>query len=344
MTKDLALMTTTDVRQISDSVAKSRLFKGFENPEAAFALMMLCQAEGLHPIHAVRRYDVIDGKPAMKSDAMLADFMKRGGKVKWLKYTATAVAAEFHSHGLIEPVVVEWTIEMAKTAGLAAKNNWRNFPRAMLKARVISEGIRIAMPEVVGGTYASEEVSDFPEVNAPEYIPPVAAIEAVVVEAPRSEAPKASPAPTAVPAPSAAPSSAESAPSPSEREPGSDDGDDAEAMDDPSDKVECFDSKGVQSWEPRRTPAQNREFHRCLTEREMRHDGEDHTDNKGTVIEGYRKRLKKHFGKTDSSELSVREMGKILDLLNKATAMHGTPEQKRERQQQRVIDASEGRR
>ena len=46
------------------------------------------------------------------------------------------------------------------------KDNWKNYPRAMLRARVVSEGIRTVFPGVVLGVYTPEEVQDIP--NPPQ--------------------------------------------------------------------------------------------------------------------------------------------------------------------------------
>src|SRR5207253_3013162 len=52
--------------------------------------------------------------------------------------------------------------------GLAGKDNWKNYPRQMLTARVISEGIRTVLPGVVAGVYTPEENQDFaPEPTRP---------------------------------------------------------------------------------------------------------------------------------------------------------------------------------
>lgn len=172
-TTALAVMAPQDVRAVAESVAKSGLFKGFERPDAAFALMMLCQAEGLHPIVAVRRYDVIQGRPAMKADAMLADFLKAGGEVEWHELSGEKVSASFSGPGCKKPVTITWTIEDARRAGLANKDNWKNFPRAMLRSRVVSEGVRTVMPGVVAGVHSPEEVMDFDAPPPPPtYIPP----------------------------------------------------------------------------------------------------------------------------------------------------------------------------
>lgn len=186
------LMPYQDVKALAADVAASRLFPAFGTPQQTLVLMMLAQSEGCHPIQALQRYDVIDAKgklkPAKKSDAMLADFQKRGGKVAWLELSDTAVEAEFASSGLAKPVRVRWTIEMAQKAGLVGKDNWRNYPRAMLRARVVSEGIRTADPGVVAGLYTPEEVQDFdfvqqPSVRTPEPAPTTDASKPIDVEA-----------------------------------------------------------------------------------------------------------------------------------------------------------------
>lgn len=153
------LVPVSDIERMAVAVAKSNLF-GIKSPEQAMALMLIAQAEGLHPAIAARDYHVIQGKAALKSDAMLARFIAAGGKVEWHEYTDTAVTATF-SHGSGGSVRIGWTIAQAKAAGLASKDVWKQYPRAMLRARVISEGIRTVYPGVCVGVYTPEEVQDF---------------------------------------------------------------------------------------------------------------------------------------------------------------------------------------
>jgi hypothetical protein len=174
-------LSVTDVKFMAQTAADSRLFKGIDTPEAAFTLMMLCQAEGLHPIQALRRYDIIDGKPALKTDAMLAEFQGRGGSVTWNEHSHEVVDATFTAPGLGKPVTVRWTLEDAKRAGLAGKPTWGKYPRQMLRARVVSEGVRMAMPGVVIGLYTPEEVQDFDD--RPVVAQPVAPVQATTAPA-----------------------------------------------------------------------------------------------------------------------------------------------------------------
>ena len=153
-----ALIPVDQVERMALAVAKSRLF-GIQTPDQAFALMMICQAEGLHPAIAARDYHIIQGRPSLKADAMLARFQAAGGKVEWGEYTDTRVVGTF-SHPKGGAVTIEWTIEMGRKAGLTKNPTWNQYPRQMLRSRCISEGIRTVFPGVVVGTYSEEEAED----------------------------------------------------------------------------------------------------------------------------------------------------------------------------------------
>lgn len=155
----MKLIPISDIKEMAAAAVKSNLF-GLPTPEAALSLMLLCQAEGLHPIQAVRRYHIIKGRPAMRADAMLAEFQRQGGKVQWLERTDRVVFAKF-SHESSGTCEFSWTIEQAKDAGLTNNPTWQKYPRQMLTARVISEAVRTMLPGVVCGVYTPEEISDF---------------------------------------------------------------------------------------------------------------------------------------------------------------------------------------
>lgn len=153
------IVPVADIERMATAVAKSGLF-GIKTPEQGVALMLIAQAEGMHPAIAARDYHVIQGRPALKADAMLARFQSSGGKVVWKVYEDAEVTGEF-SHPQGGTVTITWTFAQATKIGLTGKDNWRNYPRAMLRARVISEGIRTVYPGCVVGVYTPEEVEDF---------------------------------------------------------------------------------------------------------------------------------------------------------------------------------------
>jgi hypothetical protein len=160
---------------LADAFCKSGLF-GLKTREQAIALMALCEAEGIHPAKAVQEFHIIQGRPALKADAMLARFQAAGGRVKWLQMSDTRVAGEF-SHPQGGSVEIDWTIEMAKRAGLTKNPTWGQYPRAMLRARCVSEGIRSVFPGVVVGAYTPEEIADSDHTPAPIDLGPAQIVE-----------------------------------------------------------------------------------------------------------------------------------------------------------------------
>jgi hypothetical protein len=160
-----ALVPVDQVERMALAVAKSGLF-GVKTADQAMALMLIAQAEGLHPAIAARDYHVINGRPTLKADAMLARFQTAGGSVRWSEYTERRVSGTF-THPQGGSVEVAWTVEMAIAAGLTKNPTWKSYPRQMLRARCISEGIRTVFPGVVVGTYTPEEAEDAGHAPAP---------------------------------------------------------------------------------------------------------------------------------------------------------------------------------
>ena len=155
-----ALVPVADIEKMAVAIAKSKMF-GMKTQDEAFALMLIAQAEGMHPAIAARDYHVIQGRPTLKADAMLARFQQAGGKVQWDVYTDAEVTGTF-SHPAGGTLKLTWTFAQAKAIGLTGKDNWKNYPRAMLRARCISEGIRTIYPGCVVGTYTADEIEDNP--------------------------------------------------------------------------------------------------------------------------------------------------------------------------------------
>ena len=71
------LVTFQDMDQMAGAIAASGLF-GMKDKNSVLALMAVAQAEGLHPATAARDFHIIQGRPALKADAMLARFQNTG--------------------------------------------------------------------------------------------------------------------------------------------------------------------------------------------------------------------------------------------------------------------------
>src|ERR1017187_8567795 len=82
-----------ELTTMAKSIAESKMF-GVTNEAQALALMLLCQAEGLHPVLALRRYHIIDGKPSMRADALQGEF-EQVGSILWHERTEKECSATF---------------------------------------------------------------------------------------------------------------------------------------------------------------------------------------------------------------------------------------------------------
>lgn len=160
MSNELAMFAVSDMQTMAQAVAKSGLF-GMKTPEQALALMLVAQAEGQHPATITQDYDIIQGKACRKTHSVMARFQQMGGKVQWHELTDKVADATF-SHPAGGSLRLKWTIEQAKAANLTGKDNWKNYPRAMLRARCIAEGVRAVYPAAIGGMMVSEEAQDSP--------------------------------------------------------------------------------------------------------------------------------------------------------------------------------------
>ena len=189
-------LTLTDMGNMAKAFAQSGFF-GYKNSSEAFTLMCLAQANGLHPAKAAERYHIIQGRPAMKSDAMLAAFQESGGKVRWVKRTEKECTLHL-SHPQGGELDVTWSIDRATKAGLTGKSTWKQYPTQMLSARCVSEGVRALYPACLCGMYTPEEVSDFDAKPAPqqtecEVMDDNATVEFVCEEPEPTEPPKEQP-------------------------------------------------------------------------------------------------------------------------------------------------------
>lgn len=155
-----AIVPFDEMSKMALATAKSGLF-GLKSHEQALTLMMIAQSENIHPMKAIMEYDIIGGKPALKSTTVLARFQQSGGTVEWIETTDKKAKAKF-THPQGGSIMVEWTIERAKLAGVYGTNpTWQKYPNQMLRARCIPEGVRAVFPACLSGMYSVEEVQGF---------------------------------------------------------------------------------------------------------------------------------------------------------------------------------------
>lgn len=158
-----AVVPYGELERMASAFATSNMF-GAKTKEQALSLLLLAQAEGVHPAIAMRDFDIIQGRPAKKAEAMHRSFIAAGGRVEWHALTDEQADATF-SHPQGGTVRVTWDMARAKKAGIGGKDMYSKYPRQMLKSRVISEGCRTVYPAATSGLYVPDEVVTFKPVQ-----------------------------------------------------------------------------------------------------------------------------------------------------------------------------------
>lgn len=141
-------------------IASGFLPTSITKPAQALAIMLTGRELGLPPMLALRSLHVIEGKPGMSAELILARFRQAGGKYRWT--TTTDHEAEIQAIAPGNPI--EWvetfrfTMEEAQQAGVTDKKNWKRYPAAMLRARCATLMVRAIAPEVSAGLYDPDEL------------------------------------------------------------------------------------------------------------------------------------------------------------------------------------------
>ena len=129
-------------------------------PDAVVAVVLAGHELGLGPMQSLQTIDLIQGRPSLSPEGMRALVLSRG---HGLIIEAGDEAATVHCHRLEWPPdrwsSFTFTLEDAKRANLLGKDNWRQYPRAMLTARATAEACRAVWPDVIAGlSYTAEEL------------------------------------------------------------------------------------------------------------------------------------------------------------------------------------------
>jgi hypothetical protein len=153
------------IKTLGLSIFKSGIF-GLDKPEQGEILAMQCMVEKKSPLELARTYHFIQGQLAIRSDALLAKFQQAGGTVAWTERTDEKVKATFRKGTSSADIVADMKEYVGNGTALGKdgklKDNWKKWPRRMLTARAISEGVRLIAPECCFGTYTVEELDATP--------------------------------------------------------------------------------------------------------------------------------------------------------------------------------------
>jgi len=149
-------MSVSDMSLMAETFAKSGLFKDTSDMAKAFVKIQAGQEIGIAPFQAMSGIHIIQGKPTIGAGIM-ASRVKGSGKYDYrvIQQDEKACSIDFYQ-GKEKIGNSTFTIEDAQKAGT---QNLGKFPKNMLFARAISNGVKWYCPDVfTGPVYVPEEM------------------------------------------------------------------------------------------------------------------------------------------------------------------------------------------
>jgi len=118
---------------------------------------------GLPPLQAMQNLAVINGRPALWGDAVIA-LVRGSGLLEDIREEIhdTEATCTVKRKGE-QPVTRIFSVEDAKRAGLYGKQGpWQQYPKRMLQMRARAWALRDVFPDVLRGVHVAEEAQDMP--------------------------------------------------------------------------------------------------------------------------------------------------------------------------------------
>lgn len=156
------IMPLSEVKELVAIYLKSGLASNIKSVDQGVIIAMLGMEMGMQPLHALRSLHIMDGKPVLGSEALVA-LVHKSGRCKYFRCAeSTTEKAVFETMALgdPQPTTMTFTIEDAKRAGLAGRGPWQKYPQAMLRARCAMALARAHYPDAVMGALEEGEAKD----------------------------------------------------------------------------------------------------------------------------------------------------------------------------------------
>lgn len=168
-----------EMAQAAQAVGESYAVLANLPKSAGPAVMMVCMQEGMSPVDFVRTYHMIQGKPTMRADAMLAKFNQMGWRHEVAESTPQIAKIKIWRNDEPATSAQTWELDRKQVEGSrwpwadwrdhskGYKDNWATDEdwENMLWCRLVSKMIRKVEPSVVSGMYTPQEMSDVIDVE-----------------------------------------------------------------------------------------------------------------------------------------------------------------------------------
>jgi len=223
MNNALVLTTIDETYRMAKGLIMSGLLpKSIKTAEQVFAIITLGAELGFAAWQSINSIDVIQGKPTLKPQAMLA-LIHRSGLAEMVKIpnvdeiakSSAATVTMTRKGGMTHTETFTWAMaelmetteyvdNQKRTIPMVQKYNWRTMPEIMMKWRAVSACARVVFPDVIMGMYTADEIdADSVRVSDAIYPPDnsfaLEAENAPVYDTPAPDEPEGEPEPTDTP-------------------------------------------------------------------------------------------------------------------------------------------------
>lgn len=185
--RSLAPSNITEAVEFSERLAASSLvpanFKG--KPADVLVAMQWGYELGLSPLQALQNIAVINGKPSVYGDTLLAlvqGHPEYAGHKEWLEGEVAHCLIQRRKGQAIIDTERTFSVTDAKRANLWGKGGpWQQYPQRMLQMRARGFALRDAFADALRGFITVEEAQDYPSAGkqAPKGITPVNPLDAI---------------------------------------------------------------------------------------------------------------------------------------------------------------------
>ena len=135
-------------------------------PEDIFVIMLMGHELGLKPMQALQNIILIQGKPTVPPQLMMALIRSRlpGAIIKVESKNPDVTCTTARNREDYEAnlgYTATWNMNKAIKMGLSTKDNYVKQAETMLRWRAIAEACRVTFPDIITGIYLPEEFQDF---------------------------------------------------------------------------------------------------------------------------------------------------------------------------------------
>ena len=144
--------------------AESGMFPDIKSQAQAVVKILAGRELGLSAFESMKNIYLVNGKLAIQSNA-LASLIKTSKKYDYKVETLTEQECKINFVRIDkekEEIIgtSEFTFKDAAKAGIVNKDSWKNYPKNMLFARALANGVRFYCPDAACGWHVQEEYED----------------------------------------------------------------------------------------------------------------------------------------------------------------------------------------